>query len=242
MTARGDGKPALQPSGAELLSIIVPVYNEAGTVGRVLDRLLEIDLPISREVIVVDDGSTDATGSVLEPYRRRGDVRLVRAERNAGKGRAVRLGLREARGTILAIQDADLELDPSQLAALVQPILRGDVQVVYGSRFFAGRPRAPWLTILANVFLTKLTNALFGSSLSDMETCYKVMRLDVATALELEADGFDIEPEITAKLLRKRHRIMELPVRYEHRARSAGKKIRWRDGWKAVGTLLRYRS
>ena len=145
------------------------------------------------------------------------------------------------RGTIVAIQDADLELDPSELAALTMPILRGDSGVVYGSRFLAGRPQAPWLTIAANRLLTGLTNVLYGSNLTDMETCYKVMRSDIARSLALESNGFDIEPEITAKILRGGHSILELPVRYEARARAAGKKIGWRDGWRAMQVLIQRR-
>jgi glycosyltransferase involved in cell wall biosynthesis len=224
-----------------LLSIIVPVFNEAATVGRVIDRLLAIDLPLEREIIVVDDGSTDGTSEALAQYADRPHTRLLRSDRNGGKGHAVRAGLAVARGTIVAIQDADLELDPAELASLTMPILRGDGGVVYGSRFLAGRPQAPWLTIVANNLLTRLTNVLYGSRLTDMETCYKVMRSDIARSLSLESNGFDIEPEITAKVLRGGHSILELPVRYEARARSAGKKIGWRDGWRAMQVLVQQR-
>ena len=224
-----------------LLSIIVPVFNEAATVAQVIDRLLVIELPLEREIIVVDDGSTDGTREALAQYADRPRMRLLRSDRNGGKGHAVRTGLAAARGTIVAIQDADLELDPSELAALTMPILRGDRGVVYGSRFLAGRPQAPWLTIAANRLLTDLTNVLYGSSLTDMETCYKVMRSDIARSLSLESNGFDIEPEITAKVLRGGHSILELPVRFEARARSAGKKIGWRDGWRAIQVLILHR-
>jgi glycosyltransferase involved in cell wall biosynthesis len=241
---RGRGVPADQPTAAtagELLSIIVPVFNEAATVGLVIDRLLAIDLPLEREIIVVDDGSTDGTRQALVHYAARPHTRLLQSDRNFGKGHAVRMGLAAARGTIVAIQDADLELDPSELAALTMPILRGDRGVVYGSRFLAGRQQAPWLTIAANRLLTRLTNLLYGSNLTDMETCYKVMRSDIARSLSLESNGFDIEPEITAKILRRGHSILELPVRYEARRRSAGKKIGWHDGWRAVLVLIQRR-
>jgi glycosyltransferase involved in cell wall biosynthesis len=224
-----------------LLSIIVPVYNEAGTVGAVIDRLRIIDLPVAREIVVVDDGSTDGTRAVLDAVPAGADLRVLHAARNGGKGRAIRLGLEESRGTILAIQDADLELDPAQLALLVQPILDGRTDVVYGSRFLHGRPAAPWLTIAANQFLTTVTNVLFGARLTDMETCYKVMTTRVARSLRLESDRFDIEPEITAKLLRAGHRIIELPIHFSPRTRQAGKKIGWKDGVHAVRVLLRYR-
>jgi hypothetical protein len=223
----------------ELLTIVMPVYNEAATVGQVLDRLLSIALPIDREIIVVDDGSTDGTGQVLSRYRGVDGVRIILAPANGGKGSAVRLGLARASGTIVAIQDADLELDPSELAVLVGPILRHDAQVVYGSRFLAGRPDAPWLTVVANRVLTAVTNLLYRSSLTDMETCYKVMRVEVAASLDLKANRFELEPEITAKILLRGHRITELPIRFEARSRSAGKKMRWRDGTQALAVLTR---
>ena len=160
---------------------------------------------------------------------------------NRGKGHAIRLGFARARGTVVAIQDADLELDPAQLAFLVDPIVRGSSSVVYGSRFLAGRPPAPWLSIVANRALTWLTNAVYGSSLTDMETCYKIMRADVARSLELTSDRFDIEPEITARLLVAGHTIDERPVTFTPRSRAAGKKIGWRDGLVAVQVLFRLR-
>jgi glycosyltransferase involved in cell wall biosynthesis len=224
-----------------LLSIIVPVYNEARTVSAVLDRLQVIELPMDREIVAVDDGSTDGTREVLDRYASVPGITVVHAGRNAGKGSAIRLGLERARGDVIAIQDADLELDPAQLADLVRPILDGRTDVVYGSRFLAGRPDAPWLTIAANQFLTGVTNLLYRARVTDMETCYKLMRTEIAQSLALEANRFDIEPEITAKLLRGGHRILELPVRFEPRSRAAGKKIRWHDGFTAVAVLVRHR-
>ncbi|MGQ0735456.1 MAG: glycosyltransferase family 2 protein [Acidobacteriota bacterium] len=226
----------------ELLTIVVPVFNEEATVGAVIERLLAIDLPVAREILVVNDGSTDGTRGVLDALPTGGDaLRIVHAEVNGGKGRAIRTGFDQARGTIVAIQDADLELDPAEIGTLVTPILEGQAEVVYGSRFLRGSTGAPWLTIAANRFLTGLTNVLYGSHLTDMETCYKVMRTEVARAMHLRANRFDIEPEITAKLLRAGHHIMERPVRFEPRSRAQGKKIGWRDGLKAIAVLLKHR-
>jgi glycosyltransferase involved in cell wall biosynthesis len=227
---------------AERLSIIVPVFNEVRTIRAVIDRLLSIELPLAREIVVVDDGSTDGTREVLrDGVDARLPITVLEAERNGGKGSAIRRGLQHATGSIVAIQDADLELDPAQLAELVAPVLRGDADVVYGSRFLDGATRAPKLSIVANRVLTGATNVLFRCSLTDMETCYKVMRADVARSLALTANRFDIEPEITARLLRQGHRIHELPVRFDARTRAEGKKIKWRDGVRALQVLVRER-
>jgi glycosyltransferase involved in cell wall biosynthesis len=223
----------------ERLSIIVPVYNEAATCRTVIDRLLAVSLPLPREIIVVNDGSTDSTTAVLDAAISEGlPITVLHAPQNAGKGSAIRQGLHNASGTIVAIQDADLELDPAQLGALVQPILDGEAVIVYGSRFLRGRSDAPFVTFAANRLLTMVTNLLFGGSLTDMETCYKVMRRDVAHSLELTAQRFDIEPQITARLLRRGHRIHEVPVRFEPRSRARGKKIGWRDGVRALQVLI----
>ena len=224
-----------------LISIVVPVYNEARTVASVIERLIAIELPAAREILVVNDGSTDGTREVLDRISQRPELRIIHAEKNGGKGSAIRIGFAKASGTIVAIQDADLELDPAQLAELVTPILEGRTRVVYGSRFLAGRPEAPWLSIAANQVLTGATNVLFGGRLTDMETCYKVMAADLAKSLNLESNRFDIEPEITAKLLRSGHSILELPIRFEPRSRAQGKKIGWRDGVRAIQVLLKYR-
>jgi hypothetical protein len=227
--------------GPPLISIVVPVFNEQSTVAAVVARLLEIDLPGDREIIIVNDGSSDGTRAVLDALPSVGPVTVIHSERNRGKGHAIRQGFARAQGKVIAIQDADLELDPAQLASLVAPVLDGTSDVVYGSRFLESRPAAPWPTILANRGLTAFTNLVFGSSITDMETCYKIMRADVVHGLELTADRFDIEPEITARLLLGGHRIDERPVTFTPRSRAAGKKIGWRDAIAAVDVLWRLR-
>jgi glycosyltransferase involved in cell wall biosynthesis len=230
-----------RPPVAAFVSILVPVFNESATVAAVIHRLLEVPLPAPREIVVVNDGSTDGTRAALDSLPAHPSVRIIHAAENGGKGRAIRLGLAEARGTIIAIQDADLELDPAQLADLVAPILAGEARVVYGSRFLLPTSNVPWLSLVANRTLTAVTNLLYGARITDMETCYKIMATDVARGLALESDRFDIEPEITAKLLRQGHVIVERPVRFEPRSRAQGKKIGWKDGVRALQVLVKYR-
>jgi glycosyltransferase involved in cell wall biosynthesis len=226
---------------AGLLSIIVPVYNESATIAAVVDRLLTVPLPLDREIIVVNDGSKDGTRGVLDALPPRdGVLTVVHLPENHGKGFAVRTGLSRTRGTITAIQDADLELDPVQLADLVVPIVEGTAVAVYGSRFLAGSAAGvPAVSRAGNFLLTWLTNRLYGQTLTDMETCYKIIRGDVARGLPLTANRFDIEPEITVGLLKAGHRIVERPVTFSPRSKAAGKKMRWRDGIEAIRVLLK---
>lgn len=224
-----------------LLSIIVPAYNEHRTIGQVLRRIAELQLPIEREVIVVDDGSTDATLRVAQEEADRFPfIRVVQMERNGGKGAAIRHGATLAKGDILVIQDADLEVDPGEYVQMLVPMLEAGADVVYGSRFL-GRPWRWQLGYLANRFLTGMTNVLFGGRLTDMETSHKMMRTAVFRKLVLSGDRFEIEPEITAKILRAGHRIQEVAIAYEPRTHAEGKKIGWRDGVVAVRTLVKCR-
>jgi glycosyltransferase involved in cell wall biosynthesis len=204
----------------------------------VLQRIAALDLPIAREVIVVDDGSTDQTLRVAQAEADRHEcIRVVQMVRTGGKGAAIRHGASLATGDILVIQDADLEVDPGEYVQMLVPMLAEGADVVYGSRFL-GRPWRWQVGYLANRFLTGLTNVLFGGRLTDMETSHKMMRIEVFRQLVLTGDRFEIEPEITSKILRSGHRIREVPIAYEPRTHADGKKIGWRDGVVAVRTLI----
>lgn len=222
------------------LSVIIPVYNEEETVGEILARVLALE--IDKEIIVVDDGSTDGTCEILARFKAENSdtVRVITQDRNSGKGAAVRAGIAAAAGDVIAIQDADLEYAPEEIPNLLEPINNGEAEVVYGSRFLGARG-GNILHYLGNRVLTCITNVLYGTKLTDMETCYKVVRADALKALPLSADRFDIEPEITARLARAGHRILEVPVTYYGRSFAAGKKIKWADGFAALWTLLKLR-
>ena len=225
------------------LSIIIPVYNEAATVGAIIDKVRALDLGtgIDKEIIVVNDGSSDGTRAALGPYEKLDDVRVHHSPVNLGKGSSVRIGFSFARGDIITIQDADLELDPAEYRELIKPILDGSADVVYGSRF-AGKGRQGKLTFwIANKALATLTNTLYRASLTDIETCYKVFRADVIPQLKLKAARFEIEPELTAQLLKRGFRIKELPIGYAPRTHDEGKKINWKDGFGAVWMLVTQR-
>lgn len=225
------------------LSIIMPVYNEKGTIHQILERVRSVSLPgLDREIIVVDDCSTDGTSEILPAEAAKGDVLLLKHPVNRGKGAAIQSGLRAASGDLIIVQDADLEYDPHDYERLIKPIREGKAQVVYGSRFAQGHHKRMFLSQrLANVALTLLTNLLYGTSLSDMETCYKVFPAEVIKPIPLRAQRFDFEPEITAKLLKRGYRILEVPISYAGREYHEGKKINWRDGLAAVWSLVYYR-
>ncbi len=221
-----------------LLSVVMPVYNEVDTVLEVIDRVLNLDLQV--ELVIVDDGSTDGTRNKLTAIEDE-RVRVVLHEKNKGKGAAVRTGYQHVGGEIVTIQDADLELNPDEIPALLVPILEGTADVVYGSRFVYDWHHRNWLNGFANRFLSGLTNILYGTKVRDMEACYKVFRSELLQRFTLKANRFDFEPEITAKLAKMGMRIVELPVSYKPREFTDGKKIHWKDGFEAIYTLIKYR-
>src|SRR4051812_34956061 len=226
------------------LSIVIPVYNEEQTIGEVIERVWKVDLgDLEREVIIANDGSSDGTRRAIDESRWINDprVKVYDSPINLGKGAAVRLGLAFATGDILLVQDADLELDPNEYGRLLAPILDGRADIVYGSRFLGAAGHVALRRRLANRMLTLLTNALFGGSLTDMETAYKVFRRSALDGIRLRCVGFDFEPEITAKMLRAGRRIFEVPIGYQPRRDDEGKKIRWIDGVDAVYTLIKCR-
>jgi glycosyltransferase involved in cell wall biosynthesis len=222
-----------------LLSVVMPVYNERETVAEIVARVLAV--PMRIELIVVDDCSRDGTRGILADLQRQHGFKLLLQERNRGKGAALRRGFAEVTGDIVVIQDADLEYSPEEFPELVSLISQGRADVVYGSRFL-GRHRVFLFTHYAgNRLLTILTNVLYNTILSDMETCYKAMRVEVLRSLRLESNGFGIEPELTAKIFKRKFRVYEVPITYDGRGYDEGKKITWRDGLVAVWVLLKYR-
>jgi dolichol-phosphate hexosyltransferase len=221
------------------LSVLIPVYNEERTLERLLDAVEE--RPEVSELVIVDDGSTDRTPEILSGREFTIPVQVIRHERNRGKGAALRTAILAAKGEVALVQDADLEYDPAEFPLLLAPIERGRAEVVYGSRSFAAHSAYSFWFVIGNKLVTLWTNVLFNSYLSDMETCYKLMPLSVWRSLDLRSDGFDIEPEITAKLLKSGHRIYEVPISYAARGRVEGKKLTWRDGVTALWTLSRIR-
>ncbi len=229
-----------EDGGYHLLSVIVPVYNERVTVAEVIRRIRAVELPVAVEVVAVDDGSSDGTDKVLAAL---GDstVRVITHGENRGKGASIRTGLAAIRGDLLLIQDADLEYDPADWPRLLEPVLRGKARVVYGSRFTGERKNMLPLHWIGNRFLSLVTNVLYSSTMSDMETCYKLFDRKVLEGLTIESDRFDFEPEITAKVLRRGHRIYEVPISYAGREMGEGKKITWRDGVGALRALIKYR-
>lgn len=222
-----------------LLSVIMPVYNERETLSEILAQVRVVGL--EKEIVVVDDGSTDGTRDILREEEKKGDLKVFYHEANQGKGAAVRTGLEHASGDVIIIQDADLEYDPREYPRLLKPILEGEAEVVYGSRSLVFQETMFFLQSLGNKIVTLATNLLYGIALSDMETCYKVFRAEVIKSVPLHSRRFEFEPEITAKLLKRGYRIHEVPISYKGREYHEGKKLTWRDGITALWTLLKYR-
>ena len=224
----------------KVLSILIPVYNEKATLLELLRRVEEVQLPVDKQIVLVDDGSTDGTRDILAGLGSR--AKVILHERNRGKGAAVRTALEAATGDWAIIQDADLEYDPADYPGLLAPLLDGRADAVYGSRFLGGPHRVLlFWHYVGNVFFTLLTNALYNINLSDMGTCYKAFETAKIKSVPLESERFGIEAEITAKICKRRFRLYEVPISYSGRTYAEGKKITWRDGFSYLWCLLRYR-
>jgi glycosyltransferase involved in cell wall biosynthesis len=226
------------------ISIVIPVYNEFQNIHQVLERVAAAPLPFgcTKEIIVVDDGSVDGTTEVLDQYQPHAQIVVHHSILNLGKGSAIRIGLQKATGDIILVQDGDLEYNPEEYPSILQPIVDGQAQIVYGSRFRTGRPQgmklANWI---ANKVLTYTSNVLFGAGITDEATAYKAFRADVVRSVRLHCRRFEFCPEVTAKLLRAGYRIQEVAISYNARGLTEGKKIRWQDGVQALWTLCKYR-
>ncbi len=219
------------------LSIIIPVYNEGKTVGEIIHQLKAVR-GFEKQIIVVNDGSTDKTIKVIKDIK---DITIISHKKNQGKGTAIRTGIAQAQGDYLLVQDADLEYDPQDILTMLDPVARGKAEVVYGSRFTGQRRNMFFWHWIGNQFLTLITNILYNTTLSDMETCYKLMPVKLAKSLNLKARHFEFEPEVTAKILKRGIRIWEVPISYAGREYQEGKKITWKDALPALFTLIKYR-
>ncbi|MBO6088674.1 glycosyltransferase family 2 protein [bacterium] len=222
------------------ITILIPVYNEIDTLGQIIKKVEDADFcGLEKEIILIDDYSTDGTRELYKNY----SYKILFHEYNQGKGAALRDGFKEATGDIIIIQDADLEYDPADYKPLIQLIIDGKADVCYGTRLAGGKPSRSFMFhhLLGNKFLSLLTNVLYGSTLTDMETCYKAFKAEFIKGIEIKSDRFDFEPEITAKVLKRRARLYELPISYYGREFSEGKKITWRDGFSAIIALVKYR-
>ena len=225
-------------------SVVVPVFNEVRTIEKIIDRIRQV--AIEKEIVVVDDGSSDGTREKLKTLERGNNptLRILYHERNRGKGAALRTGFQNATGDVFITQDADLEYDPQEYHILIDPILRGEADVVYGSRLSAARPQRVYMFWhkVGNNFLTFMTNLFYNTTLTDMETGYKIFRREVLQEMRLRSNDFAIEPELTAKVFKTgKWRVYEIPISYYGRTYAEGKKIRWTDGLRALWTLLKYR-
>ena len=231
---------AHEPPTYRRLSVIVPVFNERHTVGEIIRRMRRVDLPVDLELVVVDDGSTDGTDKVLAAIED-STVRVLRHPNNQGKAASIRTGLGVARGDLVLIQDADLEYDPDDWPRLLAPLLKGKAKVVYGSRFIGERRTMRYWPHLGNRFLSLVADVLYNVNLSDIETCYKLFDRSVLDDISIESDRFEFEPEITAKVLRRGHRIYEVPISFAGREEEEGRKFTRVDTARALTTLVKYR-
>lgn len=228
-----------------LLSIVIPVYNERETLEAIVDKVLGVDLSpwnIAKEIIIVDDCSRDGTVELAQKLAQDGKIRLIRHEKNQGKGAALQAGFQTARGEVILIQDADLEYNPEEYPKLLKPILEGKADVVFGSRFMGGEPHRVlyFWHYLGNRFLTLLSNMTTNLNLTDMETCYKVFRAEILQSIPLKEKRFGFEPEVTAKVARRGCRIYEVGISYTGRTYAEGKKINWKDGLRALYCIFKY--
>ncbi len=222
-----------------LLSVVIPVYNEENTIARVISRVTS--LPLNTQLVIVDDCSTDGTRDLLKKLEGLSSVKLILKEQNAGKGAALRTGFEHATGDFIVIQDADLEYDPRDIPRLIQPLIKGDADIVYGSRFIGeDQQDESWIHRAGNAVLTGASNLFSGLKLTDMETCYKAFNREVLEGLQITQDRFGIEPELTAKLARRGYRFVEVPISYNSRGYSEGKKIGVRDLFNAIYCIGRY--
>ena len=217
------------------LSVIIPCYNEENTIKEIISQVKQVK--IDKEILVVDDGSKDKTREIISKIK---DIRVILKEKNEGKGATIRRGIKEAKGDILIIQDADLEYDPKEYPKLIAPIVNKKTNVVYGSRFL-GKKEKMGKYYWGNKILSLITSILFFSKITDMETCYKLFKRETIQSLTLYSNKFDIEPEMTSKLLKRKEKIIEIPISYNPRTEEEGKKINWKDGVQALGALLKYR-
>ena len=231
---------SLEHKEYKTLSVLVPVYNERSTIGEVIRRIRSVDVPLEVEIVVVNDGSSDGTDKVLATLED-STVRVFNLAKNQGKGAALRTGLEAATGDLIIIQDADLEYDPEDWIKLLDPIMKNKAFVVYGSRFTGERKNMLLLHWIGNRFLSLVTNVLYATTLSDMETCYKCFDRRVIEPVHIVSNRFDFEPEITAKVLRQGFRIYEVPISYAGREFDEGKKITWKDGFAALTALIKFR-